>query len=742
MKPLPPRWTRNLPWLLYALLAWASLYPQSRHPQDSVSYIGDALESVYIVAWNVHQFFSDPGHLFDANVLFPLPHALAFTDHRLLPSLLVAPVVWLTGNPILAYNVAVGLALLLAAGAARHVALALGADARAAWAAGALYGFHTYQMHEVARLNIIFHGFLPLALLELALFLKSGKARHAWKLGAWMLLQGLSANYHLLYGSLLIALVLAGFGLFHPSRLLRRLPLLLASGGAALLLFLPLALPYWQLARTYGHGRDLPQSMGLEHYLSTLPGNVVYGAMGPEVRAQQRGPHFIGFVPAALSALALGVWAFGRSKDGPARLDARVWVPSLGVLAMILVLLSLGRNIVWWGSYLGPGPYRLLYNYVPGFQLVRIPERLGLLAMLCVALLASRGLTLVRRAGHAGLALLLTIVIPLEHLSPRLDVARLPVGRAVPAVYRWLSQQPVRALAEVPIRGEGLVRHETAEMYYSTYHFRPIIHGYTAYPPQLTRLLRRLASQFPAEVCLQAFQKVGVDTVVVHRDRDGGTDLLQQLSTSREDPRFRRLASLAGLDPFEQLDSARAAGRIARIARFEPAIEVYRVLPAAAHAPAPFPGGHRERGPSWVYRASSNQGDVARLADADLTTVWLEPQPLRGDEFVEVSFGRPIAVTGLVLPLTWSSVLPTRFRVEGQQGDGAWQPLARFGEAQALQLLDQLLNRPSRPALGFDLHGQLVSGLRVSVEEGGTSFDGWSLPELEVWVPGPAPQAR
>src|SRR3954468_15788964 len=91
---------------LYAVLAACSFVPLSLRPRDTIAYVGDSLESAYIVAWNVHQAVRSPAHLFDANVLHPTRNALALTDHRLLPSLAVAPVLWATGNPILATNIA------------------------------------------------------------------------------------------------------------------------------------------------------------------------------------------------------------------------------------------------------------------------------------------------------------------------------------------------------------------------------------------------------------------------------------------------------------------------------------------------------------------------------------------------------------------------------------------------------------------------------------------------------------
>ncbi|HEV7500773.1 MAG TPA: hypothetical protein VGQ33_12255, partial [Vicinamibacteria bacterium] len=557
---------------LYLVLVFLSFLPQSLRPRDTIAYVGDSLESVYIVAWNVHQLFRSPAHLFDANVLYPHPRALAFTDHRLLPSLAVAPVLWATGNPVLATNLAVGLACLLAALGGRRLGTVLGLPPVAAWAAGALYAFHTYQINEAPRLNIVAHGFIAFALAELILYLRTGERRRAARTAGFMLLQGLSSNYHLLYGALVIALVVLGALAARPREVARRLPVLAAFSLAAALLFAPVALPYVRSAREQGYVRDLGPGIGLEHYVSTSPGNLFYGAIGTDVRLQQRGPHFVGFLSLALALLALAEWALRRPRDaGPGALPPAVWVPAAGALALALVLLSLGSDVTAWGHRLGPGPYRLLYAWVPGFQLVRIPERLGLLAMLFVGLLAGRGLSLLETRGARLGAVLLAALMPLEHVGPLPVTERVPVVRRVPESVRWLAANPARAVAEVPIHGEGLVREETEEMYFSAYHWKPIIHGYTAYPPLLSRILRRVAAQFPSETSLQVLARIGVDTVVVHHGRPVGGDLARRLrDTGQRNPEtFRRLLRLGELDLFDRLPGAVAAGHIERLARFE-----------------------------------------------------------------------------------------------------------------------------------------------------------------------------
>jgi hypothetical protein len=735
----------------YVLLALISFYPQSLRPWDTLGYVGDSLESAYLIAWHAHQSVRDPRQLFDANILYPHPRALTFTDHQWLSSLSVAPIVWLTGNAILAYNVAVLWASLLAAAAGWRLGRVLGLDRLGAWTAGALYAFHTYQINEAPRIQTIFHGFTVLALADLLRYLRTGERAAALRVGLFMLAQALCSNYFLLYGCVLIACVCLAFLVATPRVTLARLPRLAVIGAVAGLVYLPIGLPYVLSSQAYGYTRDLPAGIDVQHYLSTAPTNIWYGPIGAKVKLQMQGPHFVGFVALGLALVALARALPRRGHDGPEPapvgvLPTRVWVPGAALYTLLLAALSLGRDALAFGHDLGPGPYRLLYHYVPGFELMRLPERLGLLAMAGLGVLAGWSVSALHRRGGRGAqaaALTLAAAVPLEHLSPIRKLERVPVGAAVPAVYRWLAGQPVRALAVVPVHGEGLVRKESLDMYFSSFHFKPIVHGYASYPTQLNRLLRRLAAQFPLETTLQAFARIGVDTVVVHHARQPGWDLYHQLQGRDKDERFRELLPLAGLDTFGELPRAVAAGRLQLLARFEsPGVpvfdggpdEVYRLLPGPRLPAAPFPEGRVLREPGW--RFVSDRGNDPRLAgDGQRATSWRIDDALGGDESLAVLFGREVTLSGVVLPLEWDSVYPTRFVVEGLDDAGRWRPLARFGRAHALQLLDTLLQRPRAAAFGFAWPARAVFGLRLAVEAGGTSFDGWSVPEIEVRVP-------
>ena len=697
---------------LYLVLAVGAFHPQSRRPADTIGYVGDSLACVYLVGWYAHQVVHDPLHPFDQNILHPTRAAGALAEHQLLPSLLVAPVVWVTGNAVLAYNVAVLLGSLLAAFGTRALALRLRLSPWAAWVAGALYAFHTYQVNEAPRLQILFHGFLPLVLLHLLALLKTGASRHAWWTAGLLLLQGLSCNYHLLYGALLVActgvIALAIAPRVTAPRMLR----LALPGVVAAALFLPVAWPYVAAARTHGFDRDVPAGVDLGHYVSTPATNVVYGAMGMPVRVQQQGPHFVGFVTLALALVALCGLAL-RDDAGASWFPPRRWVPLAALLALMLVALSLGRDVLVFGRELGPGPYRLLHRFVPGFAFIRIPERLALPAFLFVALLAARGLDLLSRRGAPLVALVVGALAPVEHFGSVALTERVPVGRQRPEVYRFLATEPVRALAELPVHGESLVRKETLEEYFSLVHHRPIIHGYVSYPPLITPLLRRLAVRAPEETALSGLARAGVDTLVVHAGR--APDLDARVAQAAAAGRLMRLSRFAG-------DAAHV---------FEgTADEVYRIASVTPVAAAPWPAGTYASRADWTYRAKA--GEPERAGDGRMDTVWRVARALRGDEFFEATFPRAVCASGVVLQLRRDSAFPTRFKVAGRRQDGEWVPIAFYDAAHERQLLERLLASPREPALGFAVAAQPLTGVRLMVEPGGESFEGWSIPEVQV----------
>ena len=78
------------------------------------------------------------------------------------------------------------------------------------------------------------------------------------------------------------------------------------------------------------------------------------------------------------------------------------------------------------------------------------------------------------------------------------------------------------------------------------------------------------------------------------------------------------------------------------------------------------------------------------------------------------------------------SSFPTAFRIAGRDLQGRWTELGRLDDAHRLQWLEELLSGAAEPALGFALDGRDLLGVQLLVAEEGPSFDGWSVPEIEV----------
>jgi len=724
--------------LAYAVLTVIFLAPQSFSPGTRIAYVGDSLESVAIVGFVGHQIVSNPAHLFDAGFLHPQPDALTLTDHRLLPSVLVAPALWISSNPVLAYNLALLFAFVWAAFGGRSLAMALGLERIPAAYAGALFAFHTYAINEAPRLNIVSHGFVAFALGALVEWLRTGENAARWKFALFLLLQGYCANYHLLYGVLLSSLVILVACAARPRLVLSRIIPLIVPGLVAVVLFLPILVPYVRTMSGLDLVRSRPKGIDLLHYFSTSPSNLVWGSIGPPARLQQQGPHFVGF--AALGLALVGFFVVLRKGEGESK--HRAWAMGVGVLTGLLVALSLGDRLMVAGTDIGPGPYGLLYDYVPGFKLVRIPERLGLFVMLGVGLLGALSLQKLVGRGRAGAALAIASVALFEHLSPLALTTEIPRPAELPAVYKWLAAQPPEPVAEIPVRGEALIRQETIEMFFATFHHQREPLGYTAYPTLLSKVIRRALLEFPSDPTLTVLDSIGVHRVIVHEGRDIAPDLRNQIfnfGPQDREKRFARAVVNAGLDVGANAAVAAGSGRLIREMRFGPwsagslsegGENVYRFERGERVAAAPRPQGTRVD--SSRLRLRTKEGDAALAFDDRTDTSYILDRPLRGDEFIEARFDKPVAVSGVEVVLRHESAWPTRFRIAVLGEDGQWTEAARWDGPHLVQLVAGLRSDPRTGTIGFVLSGEPVLGVSLLPQEGATSALGWNLPELRI----------
>jgi hypothetical protein len=182
-------------------------------------------------------------------------------------------------------------------------------------------------------------------------------------------------------------------------------------------------------------------------------------------------------------------------------------------------------------------PYRLLYEYVPGYDGLRVPARFAMIVVFMLSVLGGYGAAVLARThiGRRVLAALAAIfLVEATHVpfvvngaaalrDLNTPEARLYRPARAPAVYHAVARQlDVAAVIELPF---GQPDYDLRAMYYSTVHWKPLVNGYSGmFPPHYSRLRTALADipRHP-ELSLEALQSAGATHAILHEGAYLGT---------------------------------------------------------------------------------------------------------------------------------------------------------------------------------------------------------------------------
>lgn len=232
-----------------------------------------------------------------------------------------------------------------------------------------------------------------------------------------------------------------------------------------------------------------------------------------------------------LRAAVLTVLAAIVSRGCRSRIKAFVRTRGFFVVALVAAMwLSLGLAPQTLGRPLNlTGLYHLFYDYVPGFDGLRVPARFNMIAVLMLAILGGYGAAVVSRWRWATPALAIVTTaffaeslvrpFPINGLGALRDYATPDArvyrpGRA-PAAYRRLADESGVVLAELPL---GQADYDIRAMFYSMVHKARLINGYSGFFPPHYGLLALTLSDVPGQTmsAWAALRGVGVTHVLVH----------------------------------------------------------------------------------------------------------------------------------------------------------------------------------------------------------------------------------
>ena len=501
---------------IYAVLTVLLTWPFARnlHVMDA----GDSAFFAWEIGWTVHALKTDPASLPHANIFHPLRYTLGMDEPVLGTTLLVAPLAVFTDDAVLLYNVVRLLTWLFSALTAYWLARELGAAEAIALAAGAFFAFSPVRTDQVAHLSTLGTQWWPLAILYAVRFSRGGRTRDALLAALLAVLGFLACGYHgIIAAAVMPPMLLVLFW--------GRWGRLKAGALAAVLAGLAL-LPFWAMHKRaldperYARGTEetILYSAPVEAFLATSAWNRVYGEVTDVFRTVGPNNLFPGLVLPAL--VVAGAVSLARRRERPSR-EAL----ALGVLLAAAVVVALGPRVRAFGHDLGPGPWGLLRDTVPVFQMIRVTSRAGAFLALPLAMLAALALERLRpRAlvlgGVVLLAMAETLIVPIP--MPRWSQL-VDTRKDAPPVYRWLAEQPGQdAIVHLPMLDVyGLERkpafHESVYMVYSTLHWKPLVNGYAGIEPRRYVQIRELSLRFPAPEFLAAVRAAGARYVIVHR---------------------------------------------------------------------------------------------------------------------------------------------------------------------------------------------------------------------------------
>jgi hypothetical protein len=243
---------------------------------------------------------------------------------------------------------------------------------------------------------------------------------------------------------------------------------------------------------------------------------------------------------------------------------------ALALMALVAAFVAMGPLLQAFGHDLGPGPWALLRAAVPVFEKIRVTSRAGIFLALPLAMLAAKGLGLLRlrpvvvaAIGAVGLAETLIAPIPMPGWTKVIDTREEP-----PPVYRWLAEQPERdPIIHLPMfDSRAFFRrptyHESVYMAYSTLHWNPMVNGYAGIEPRGYLRIQGGMMSFPAEGFLDLLREVGVRYVVLHRKGYGPnqTRTLEKQMAERRPGSLREVVTLEDVTVYELLPGVEEQG--------------------------------------------------------------------------------------------------------------------------------------------------------------------------------------
>lgn len=480
--------------------------------------------------------------MLDTNIFYPEKNTLSFSDTLYGQTPITLPLQLLTNNIVLTENLYIFMTFPIAAVAMFFLSYFLTKHILASALSGLFFAFSYPRLAQIGHMPMISSQWIPLFVLFLIKYVEDGSWKHLLWTFLFYLLSIASSIY---FGIFLIPFALFAIVLELVRWIRNKSMATVKKIVKSLLIFtIPMIVvliivlfPYIRLkAELPGIKRTLEDASRLSaqmvDYRTVLPTSWI-ASSNIFIKDVNERPLYPTFTLTFLALLGIVVGWKAHKK----------YIAFLTMSGISALLLSFGPylDIVigkfeWFHVTM---PYYYLYPAIPILQSIRVPARLSIIVVLALSGLAAIGLSYILKGKLkfllSGLIIFLFMVEVWQVQTPSVPIA---IGNDVPVVYQWLSTQPDSVIiAELPFRPLAVIVSsmqdqlfrpyekirdndgyalETYRTYFSIYHRKRMLNGYSGFFPQVYHDQATILQYFPSKSSIDLLERQHVTYIIVH----------------------------------------------------------------------------------------------------------------------------------------------------------------------------------------------------------------------------------
>jgi len=271
--------------------------------------------------------------------------------------------------------------------------------------------------------------------------------------------------------------------------------------------------------------------------------------------------------------------------------------------------------------------------------------------MLAVAVLAAFGAKWLwsiladRRRLVYLIAVAISLLIIIEYLSVPIPSISVPVKNKIPEVYKWLAAKDGdMAIIELPLpqHQQSLYLKEAPRVYYSVYHWKKLVNGYSGYFPPLYRELQQRWRTNSLEQNIKDLIDLRVKYLILHSslyEEKKLKDILLGLSKLKKEVKF---VEKLGEKLKKEVKFVEKLGEAYVYELNHPEQQEQKRISLDRTKPLSKKG--------WKANSNVHKRKTLLAIDGNMSTRW-NSGPQKKGIFFELDLGRPYQIRGLSLKL-------------------------------------------------------------------------------------------